>query len=70
VRATLRPRPVGVIDLPGGQEVLAGIIGCIVGAVYVAPKASVKELKQFLSVLSSHPGALVLGGDWNARSTQ
>jgi hypothetical protein len=70
VRTALRPSPVGVIDLPGGQAVLAAITGGIVGAVYAPPKASVKELKRFLNVLSAHPGALVLGGDWNARSEQ
>jgi hypothetical protein len=70
VRMALRSRPVGVIDLPGGQAVLAAMTGGIIGAVYAPPKASVKELKSFLNVISAHPGALVLGGDWNARSEQ
>jgi hypothetical protein len=57
VRTALRPRPLGVIDLPGDQAVLAAITGGIVGAAYVPPKASVRELKSFLNVLSAHPGA-------------
>jgi exonuclease III len=70
IKATLDPKHLANIDMPGGQAVLASVTGGIVGSIYAPPRASTHELQSFILRLRCYQAAKLLVGDWNARAVQ
>lgn len=69
-RKKLRAKFAGEICMAGGQAVLASVPGGLAGAAYARPGAPVAELVDFIRRLETLPGAVILGGDFNAKSLQ
>lgn len=69
-RKNLHAKFAAEICMAGGQAVLASVSGGLVGAAYARPGAPVAELVEFIRRLEALPGAVILGGDFNAKSLQ